>query len=186
LASGGHARSERLTYESRGEGRSFSTAPLERDMELAGPVKATLWVSSSTTDMDIFATLRAYAPDGKEATFFSAVEPRSPVSQGWLRVSHRKLDAARSRPWFPYHAHDEAQPLRPGQVVKVEVEIWPMSLALPRGSRLELLVQGRDFERSGFFQHEDARDRPPEVFGGTNAIHVGGDTPASLLLPVLA
>lgn len=69
--------------------------------------------------------------------------------------------------------------------VKVEVEIWPMSIALPAGARLELLIQGRDFERSGFFQHDDPQDRPPEIFGGTNHIHAGGDTPSSLLLPVI-
>ena len=159
---------------------------MKSELELAGPVKATLWVSSSTADMDLFATLRAYGPDGTEAAFFSAVEPRSPVSQGWLRVSQRKLDPGRSTPWFPYHSHDETQRLLPGERVKVELEIWPMSIALPTGSRLELLIQGCDFERSGFFQHDDPQDRPPEVFGGTNTIHTGGDTPSSLLLPVIS
>ena len=178
--------SQNLSYAARGPGVAFKTDPMKSELELAGPVKATLWVSSSTADMDLFATLRAYGPDGTEAAFFSAVEPRSPVSQGWLRVSQRKLDPGRSTPWFPYHSHDEAQRLLPGESVKVELEIWPMSIALPAGSRLELLIQGSDFERSGFFQHDDPQDRPPEVFGGTNTIHTGGDTPSSLLLPEIS
>lgn len=175
-----------ISYAALGEGVSFKSEPLARDMELAGPVKATLWVSSSTEDMDIFATLRAYAPGGVEASFFSAVEPKAPLSQGWLRVSHRKLDPAKSTDYWPYHSHDAAQKLKPGEVVKVEVEIWPMSIALPAGSRLELLLQGRDFERSGFFQHDDPQDRPAHIFGGTNAIHTGSASPSSLLLPVLS
>jgi hypothetical protein len=36
------------------------------------------------------------------------------------------------------------------------------------------------------FQHDDPQDRPPEVFGGTNTIHTGGDTPSSLLLPEIS
>jgi len=185
LADAAPDRPQKISYEALGEGISFRTEPFPEDTELAGPVKATLWVSSSTADMDLFATLRAYAPDGTEAAFFSAVEPRSPVSQGWLRVSQRKLGPVLSKYYFPFHAHDERQPLAPGEVVKVELEIWPMSLALPAGSRLELLIQGRDFERSGFFQHDDPQDRPPETFGGTNHVHAGGDTPSSLLIPVI-
>lgn len=176
---------EKISYDALGEGLAFRMN-LSKDTELAGPVKATLWVSSDTADMDLFATLRAYAPDGTEAAFFSAVEPRAPVSQGWLRVSQRKLDPVFSKDYLPYHAHDERRPLRPGKAAKVEVEIWPMSVALPAGSRLELLIQGRDFERSGFFLHDDPQDRPPEVFGGMNHIHLGGDTPSSLLLPVIS
>jgi uncharacterized protein len=175
----------KISYAALAEGVAFRSAPLERDLEFAGPVSATLWVSSGTEDMDIFATLRAYGPDGSEASFFSSVEPKAPLSQGWLRVSHRKLDSARSTEYLPFHSHDEIQPLMPGKPVKVEVEIWPMSIALPAGSRLELLIQGRDFERSGFFQHDDPEDRPPGIFGGTNTIHAGGDMPSSLLMPVV-
>ncbi len=172
-------------YAALGDGVAFRSAPLERDLEFAGPVSATLWVSSSTEDMDIFATLRGYGPDGNEATFFSSVEPKAPLSQGWLRASHRRLDPARSTEYQPYHSHDESQKLGREEIVRVEVEIWPMSIALPAGSRLELLLQGRDFERSGFFQHDDPEDRPPGIFGGTNTIYAGGNMPSSLLLPVV-
>ena len=40
-------------------------------------------VSSSTTDMDIFATLRVFAPDGKEVTFIGAHE-QTTMAKGWL------------------------------------------------------------------------------------------------------
>ena len=182
------------SYAATGEGVTFSTAPLDRPIEFAGPIKAKLWVSSSTDDMDLFATLRAFDPGGKEVTFFSAVEPKAPVSQGWLRVSQRKLDAKRSTEFQPWHSHDEAQKLEPGEIVEVDLEIWPASLALPAGYRLALTLQGKDFERagetavqkgSGWFLHDDPRDRPPSSFAGTHTVHSGGGRAAYLLVPLI-
>ena len=45
-------------------GASFFTKPFPRDTELTGPVKLVLWVSSTTRDMDIFATVRNIDADG--------------------------------------------------------------------------------------------------------------------------
>jgi len=180
------------SYPAIGEGLTFITAPLARALEFAGPIAAKLWVSSSTDDMDLFATLRAFDPRGKEITFLSAVEPKAPVSQGWLRVSQRKLDSKRSTEWQPWHAHDQAQKLKPGEIYEVDVEIWPASLALPAGYRLALTLQGKDFERagetgvqkgSGWFLHDDPRDRPPETFAGTHTVYSGRGRGSYLLLP---
>src|SRR5258705_7972731 len=52
--------------------------------------------------MDLFVTLRAFDANGAEVTFKGANDPQVPVSQGWLRVSQRKLDA-RSKPYRPFH-----------------------------------------------------------------------------------
>jgi len=182
------------SYAAIGEGLTFSTAPLERPIEFAGPIKAKLWVSSSTDDMDLFATLRAFDSKENEITFLSAVEPKAPVSQGWLRVSQRKLDAKRSTEYQPWHTHDETQKLKPGEIYEVDVEIWPASLALPAGCRLALTLQGKDFERpgetgvqkgSGWFSHDDPRDRPPETFAGTHTMYSGSGRGAYLLLPAI-
>jgi hypothetical protein len=91
------------SYPALSEGVTFSTAPLDRDMELAGPIKARLCVASSTADLDLFVTLCAFDPQGNEVTFFSATEPKAPVSQGWLRVTQRKIDPARSTEYQPVH-----------------------------------------------------------------------------------
>jgi aminocarboxymuconate-semialdehyde decarboxylase len=70
----------------------------------------------------------------------------TPVGQGWLRVSHRKLDPDLSAEYRPYHAHDQIQPLVPGEVYQADVEIWPTSLIVPAGYRIALTVRGRDWE----------------------------------------
>ena len=151
--------------------------------------------------MDIFATLQAFGPDGKEVTFRGANDPAVPISQGWLRVSQRKLDPKRSLPYRPWHPHDEVQKLTPGEMYPVEVEIWPTSMVFPKGYRLTLVLQGKDFERpidasgaykgmnspvvyrgSGAFLHTG---RDPVEFGGTNRIITGGQHDSYLLLPVI-
>ncbi len=84
---------------------------------------AKLFLSSSTTDADVFLVVRVFDPEGNEVTFIGSNDPRTPIANGWLRASHRKLDPERSLPYRPYHTHDEAWPLKPGEPVELDVEI---------------------------------------------------------------
>jgi predicted acyl esterase len=143
-----------------------------------------------------------FAPDLKEVTFQGALDPHTPIAQGWLRASHRKLDPALSLPWRPYHAHDEVQKLTPGAVYEVDVEIWPTSIVVPAGHRIALSVRGRDYEYPGGatqalktlgtawsgvgpFRHDDPADRPAAIFGGDVTLHAGPSRQAHLLLPIV-
>lgn len=202
LADGAPDAATALPFEAMGEGLTFLATPVEAETEVTGPVAATLFVSSSTVDADLFCVLRAFAPDGSEVTFQGAIDPHTPIAQGWLRASHRALDPQRSTDYRPFHPHDRAEPLELGAVVRLEVELWPTSTVLPAGYRLGLSVLGRDYEYaastgarlsnfanelrgSGPFLHDDPRDRPAAVFAGTTTLHVGGAHPSSLLLPVI-
>jgi predicted acyl esterase len=181
-------------FDGRGDGVTFTSAPLPAPLELTGPAVADLHVSTDGDDADLFATLRAFGPDGQEVTFRGANDPRAPLSQGWLRLSHRAVDPARSRPWRPWHPHQSVQPARPGQAYPVAVELWPACVVLPAGYRLALSVAGRDFTRpegaegfhgSGPFAHDDPADRPPARTARITRVHTGARTPSSLLLPVI-
>ena len=66
------------------------------------------------------------------------------MALGWLRVSHRALDPARSTEFQPVHPHDREEFLEPGEVVPVDIEIWPSSTWFAAGETLRLIVQGRD------------------------------------------
>jgi uncharacterized protein len=57
--------------------------------------------------------VRAFAPDGAEIVYQGANDPHVPITQGWLRASHRALDTEQSRPFLPVHRHDRAEPLTP-------------------------------------------------------------------------
>ncbi len=177
-----------------GQERLSFTYTATHDLEIAGPVAAKLCVESSTTDADLFLVMRASSPEGVEIQYYGAIEPRSPIAQGWLRASHRALDNVQSRPFLPVHRHDQAEPLTPGTVYEVDVEIWPTSLVLPAGYTLTLDVQGHDYvypgasgfmTGSGPFVHKDPSDRPADVFGGTITLHTGGRNSSYLLLPII-
>jgi hypothetical protein len=190
-----------VTYPATGEGVTFSTPPLEKEMEITGPSALKLFISSSTPDADIFAVLRVFDPKGNEVSFQGALDPRTPIGQGWLRTSQRKLDPKRSLPYRPFHAHDEKQPLILGQVYEIDVEIWPTCIVVPAGYRVALTIRGKDYEHGGEaaslsnmknpmrgcgpFVHDDPTDRPASLFGGNVTLHFGAKRQAHLLLPVI-
>ncbi|QHE86871.1 CocE/NonD family hydrolase [Hydrogenophaga sp. BPS33] len=174
------------TYEAMKDSISFSTAPFESDTEFTGPASLRLWVSSSTSDLDVFAVLRVFDPDGQEVTFIGAHEP-VPMALGWLRASHRKTSAELSHPYRPWHTHDEVWKLTPGEAVALDVEIWPTSMVFPKGWRLVLTLQGHDFivVPPGRMRHDHPLDRPADEFGGANTVFTGGDKASYLLMPLV-
>ncbi|HTF48884.1 MAG TPA: CocE/NonD family hydrolase C-terminal non-catalytic domain-containing protein, partial [Pseudonocardia sp.] len=103
----------------------------------------------------------------------------------------------------PYHSHDVLEPLEPGDIYSLEIEIWPTSVLLPQGFRLALTIQGRDYEfpgatpsrlsnfkndlrGSGPFLHDDPSDRPALTYAGLTTVHTGDDRSSWLRLPVIA
>ena len=174
------------SYAALEDGVSFSTARFAEETEFTGPAALRLWVSSSTADMDVFAVLRVFDEQDREVTFIGAHE-KVPAACGWLRASHREIDPARSLPYRPWHPHLRTQKLVPGEAVALDVEIWPTSMVLPRGYRLQLTVQGRDFvvTAPGRLTHNHPQDRAPVEFGGVNTIHTGLEYESYLLLPLI-
>lgn len=163
-----------------GMGISLTTAPLPADTEVTGPVAAVFWVSSSTEDMDLFLTIRNIDADGNDVWEVGQQGQPVPVAKGWLRVSHRELDPELSRPYRPYHAHRRRLPLRPDEIVQVQVEIWPTCMVFRKGHRIRLDVQPRDGVGSVHYTHYHA-----DYNTGTNTIYAGGERESYLLLPVI-
>ena len=163
-------------------GVSFETPPMTEDTEVTGPIVLNLWVSSTSEDMDIFATIRNIGPDGEDLSEMGQLgEPVSCVTKGWLRAAHRKLDAERSLPYRPYHAHDERWWLKPGEIVECQVEIWPTSMVFRKGHKLRLDVSPQDGVGTQHFTHFQA----DYTTGAEYTIYSGGDKASYLLLPVI-
>ena len=187
-----------LTYDPMGDGVTFSMVA-ERETEITGPAALKLYVSSATTDADLFIVLRLFDPAAKEVLFQGALDPKTPVAQGWLRASHRELDRELSLPYRPYHTHAEKQPLKPGEMVELDIEIWPTCIVVPEGHRIALTIRGRDYEHAeapaslsnmkhpmrgcGPFTHDDETDRPPHIYGGKVTLHF--ERQPYLLLPII-
>jgi predicted acyl esterase len=191
-----------VDYDPTGRGTTFLTPPMDAETEVTGPLAAQLFISSATVDADLFLVLQLFDPEGQEVVFRGAMDAHTPIAQGWLRASHRHLDDAKTLDYRPFHTHDRVEPLSPGQVYQVAVEIWPTSIVVPAGYRLGLTVRGKDYEYEGPidasdgthrypsrgvgpFVHTDQGDRPAAVVGGTVTVHTGPGCEAHLLLPVI-
>ncbi len=191
-----------LKFASMGDGLTFLTPPLAQETEITGPSALKLFASSSTADSDFFIVLRVFTGDLKEIVFQGAIDPHTPIAQGWLRASHRKLDKKLSKPYRPYHTHDQKQPLKKNETVELDIEIWPSSIVVPAGYRVGLSIRGKDYEYGGAsggklsnfknelkgcgpFLHDDPRDRPPAIFNGTTSLHFGRGKAPYLLLPII-
>ncbi|HET7493662.1 MAG TPA: CocE/NonD family hydrolase C-terminal non-catalytic domain-containing protein, partial [Bradyrhizobium sp.] len=196
------AKAAEISFAAMGDGLTFLSRPLSDDIEITGPLAGNLRISSSTEDADIFLVFRVFSPDMREVTFKGAIDPHTPIAQGWLRASHRKLDEALSVPHRPYHTHDEVQPLQPGKAVDLAVEIWPTSIVVPKGYRIALSVRGKDYvwqattgaKLSNFknellgcgpFLHDDPRDRPPRLFSGTTTLHIDRKGSSNVMIPII-
>lgn len=191
-----------VAYDMLGDGVDFLTTPFIERTEITGPVALKLSASSTTDDMDVFAILRLFDADGEEVTLQGTLDPNTPIAQGWLRASHRELDTERSEPYRPYHSHLHHQPLEPGTIYQLDIEIWPTCIVIPAGYRLMLTVRGKDYEYPGElsdfattfhqahrgvgpFRHIDARDGSDARFAGRVTIHSGGEHDSHLLLPII-
>jgi putative CocE/NonD family hydrolase len=163
-------------------GVSFETAPMTQDTEVTGPLVLKLWVSSTSEDMDIFVTIRNIGPDGKDVCEIGQHgQPVPCVTKGWLRASHRELDAARSLPFRPYHAHNQRLWLEPNKPVECDVEVWPTSMVFKKGHKLRVDIQPRDGIGSAPYTHYHADYNA----GAENTVYAGGDRASYLMLPVI-
>jgi uncharacterized protein len=163
-----------------GMGVALETPPLPADIEITGPLMASFWVSSETEDMDLFLTLRNFDADGNEILETGQQGAPVPVAKGWLRVSQRELDPDLTLPYRPYHKHTRRLYLKPGEIVQVQVEIWPTSMVFRQGHRIRLDVQPRDGAGSAGYLHYHA-----DYNTGHNTIYSGGAHESYLLLPVI-
>ncbi len=157
------------------------------DTEITGHASLRLWVEADgSDDMDLFVALQKLDGDGNPVglTFYAFYE-YGPVALGWQRVSHRALDPERSSPERPVHLHTAEQPLKPGECVPVEIELWPSSTRFAAGETLRLVVAGADIYRREegamlpFPMHEQTRNQ------GTHIIRIGGAHDSMLRLPIV-
>ena len=160
--------------------RAVFSLRLERAVELIGSMRLKLWVSTSEgDDLDLFVVLRKLDFTGKEVFFsgFNGYE-RDGLAKGWLRASHRELDPSRSSSLRPWHSHARIQKLRTGDIVPLEIEIWPSATLFEAGSTLQLTIQGRDAAGYPAFGHRK------RVNSGLHTVFTGGPYDSCLAVPL--
>ncbi len=172
-----------LDFDAAGDGHLTFDHRFREETALAGSMGLKLWVSAEAgDDMDLFVAVQKLDAEGAVVPFaYYAQFEDGPVALGWLRASHRELDETASTPDRPVLAHRRALPVRPGEVIEVEIEIWPSGTRFAAGEGLRLVVAGRDIydypKPSVHARHEALRNR------GRVSVHLGGERPSRLLVP---
>jgi uncharacterized protein len=164
-------------------GRASFELPIAEDLELAGPMKLKLFVAlEGCSDANLFVAVRKVR-DGRNVVFEgSGGFGYDVVTKGWARVALRRLDPERSEPHRPVFPFDREEPLAPGEVAAVEVELLPSATFFARGEVLRLDVQGHWlWRRSALFGMFPFDYAPSSA--GTVVLHAGAEHPAHLLVP---
>jgi predicted acyl esterase len=183
--------------------RLIFTYRFDKDTELAGYFALRLWVEAcDADDTDIYVEVRKLYKSGRRAIVRNIRHPNRIIAwvleqiyrrgkaqfgmmffsgaKGMQRASHRAIDPDRSSPGRPHHTHESIQPLQPGDVVPVDIQIWPLAMKWRKGEQIQLLIAGSKMstaEMPGLI--------PPDTINkGTVKIHTGGRYDSCLTVPV--
>ncbi len=148
---------------------TYTTAPLEQDLQITGTPVLALRLSSDRSDGVVLAYLEDVDADGRSIY----------LTEGGLRLVHRRTaESPVLRQDFPYRtfARRDAEPMIPGQLAEVSFPLWPISALVRRGHRLRLAIAGAD---------ADTFDPIPADGRATLTVHRGGGDGSRLTLPIL-
>jgi len=114
----------------RGDVLVFESAPLESDLEITGPVRVSLFVSSSALDTDFTAKL------------IDAYPPGTAWPEGFAMNLTDSVVRCRYR-----HGFDREVFLNPHEAVEVTIEPQAVSNLFVRGHRIRLDISSSNFPR---------------------------------------
>lgn len=148
---------------------TYTSEPLERDLEVTGHPVLTLHMRSSLPDGAVFAYLEDVTPDGRVLY----------IGEGQLRLLHRKV--SEDAPFVtagPYHSYKEADaaPMPPGGLEEVTFALLPTSVLFRAGHRIRIAIGGAD---------ADTFARVPAEGTPVYTIERGPAYPSHVVLPVI-
>lgn len=149
--------------ETRSDVLVYSTSALERDTEVTGPVKLTLYASSSAIDTDFTAKLVDVAPDGYARN----------LTEGIIRARYR----------VPRQA---ASLIQPGEVYQYTIDLWATSNVFKKGHQIRLEISSSNFPR---FDRNTNNGEPigsaADFIAALQTVLHNNQYPSSLTLPLV-
>ena len=158
-----------LPLASRHDVLVFQTEVLAQDMEVTGPISVNLWVASTQVDTDFTAKLLDIYPPSQDYPEGYALN----LTDGMIRAKFRDS-------W------ERPEPLKPGEVYPITIQLYPTSNLFIRGHRVRLDVSSSNFPR--FDVNGNTGDNP-----ATSAVKIPAENrvfhdakhPSHVLLPVV-
>ena len=162
-------------------GKATFDITFNEETEITGHMLLHMWVEAEgNDDMDMFVAVQKLDDKGKwlPANVFGVAHPGAP---GRLRVSLREVDQEKTEhEWMPYYPYDNPQKLSPGEIVPVDIEIWPQSKIFHPGEQLRVEIMGH-YERIDWFEPFAWETNNQ----GNHVIHTGGKYDSYLLVPFI-
>jgi len=151
--------------ESRGDVLVYTSAPLERSLTVIGHVEAVLFVSSSALDTDFTAKLVDVHPSGRAEI----------LADGILRARYR-------------HSMSDPEPLEPGRVEEIRIQVGGTAIVFAAGHRIRLDVSSSNFPRFDANTNTGgliADEEPAAAVPAVNRVFHDTTRPSRVLLPVV-
>lgn len=154
---------------------NFETAAMPEDYYLNGPIQADIWIETSGENAILSVWIDEVSPSGVSM----------PISNGILLASARAVDESRSRfingmmiQPFHYLTQEAEQPVVPGEVFKMQVEIFPTSYIVRKGYKLRVSIASSN-QAEGILNYP----RQQQVIGSTMTVHSSARFPSSIVVP---
>ena len=156
------------------------------DTELSGYMKLRVWVEArpekagqeTPDDIGLFVAVNKLDRDGNPVHFYGSVgNTKDMVTRGWCRVSLRELDLVESTEWHPVQKGAREQKLKAGEIVPVDIALYPSSTFFVAGETVQLIVASREIIPSPPYFKDASFNR------GTHVLHFGGEYDSYLLVP---
>ena len=179
-----------------GPGLVSFTMRFDRQTEIVGYPKAKLWVEArNADDMDLFLMIEKLHANGSQLQQFTMSNQTARMldfterggsvlrykgASGKLRVSARHLDETLSSDEIPVQSFDRVEKLSPGEIVEIEVELFPIGLTFYAGEQLRFVISAQD--RVGSIML--GVDNYLAENSGQHVIHTGGSRASYLQLPI--
>jgi len=168
------------------KGKALFNFKFTNDTELSGYMMLRLWVEArpgkagevSPDDMGMFIAVNKLDRDGNSVPFYGSVGlKKDMVTRGWCRASRRELDSAESTEWHPVQKGASEQKLKDGEIVPVDIELYPSSTFFSTGETLQLIIASDEIIPSPPYRKDASFNR------GQHVLHFGGKYDSYLLVP---
>jgi putative CocE/NonD family hydrolase len=154
---------DQKTVELRDDVLIYSTAVLDQDVEVTGPVSLELYAKSSGVDTDFTAKLVDVGPDGFAQN----------LTEGIIRARYRDRQ-------------DRPDLIKPGQTYKFTIDMWATSNVFRKGHILRLEVSSSNFPRfDRNLNNGENAEFAKKYVSATNTIYHDAEHPSALILPVM-
>ena len=169
-------------------GRTVFTYRFAQDTELTGYMKLRLWVEArgakagdpAPDDLIVFAAVNKLDRNGRSVRFRGPLGcAEDMVARGCARAARRELDTKASTEWLPVFSGTSHQPLKPGEIVPLDIALEPSCTFFEAGESIELIVSADEIVRIPPFRKDVSPNRGVHVF------HAGGSYDSHLLIPVI-